>query len=218
MDGSFFDIAHVPSPTIKILCVGTVDLRKNQNALIKALDGLKPQGKFELVFLGPARRELPYGREFFESIEARPWCHYGGYADREALKQHLASASGLVLPSLEDNCPMVVLEAMAAGVPVAGARVGGVPDLIRHGETGPALRPSESAVDGRCDEGARRESRTDDGKAGPGRGTKTISSTNNRDAAFGNIPGSSFGALIREAEAQVGNFLFTCQSGPLRYG
>jgi glycosyltransferase involved in cell wall biosynthesis len=141
VDASFFEIAHVPSPTIQILCVGTVDVRKNQNALIRAVDSLRPEGKFELVFLGGARRKSAYGREFFELIETRPWCRYGGFADRNALKQYMASASGLVLPSLEDNCPMVVLEAMAAGVPVAAARVGGVPDLVRHGETGLLFDP-----------------------------------------------------------------------------
>ncbi len=42
---------------------------------------------------------------------------------------------------------MVVLEGMASGVPVAAARVGGVPDLVRHGETGLLFDPSnEEAV------------------------------------------------------------------------
>jgi glycosyltransferase involved in cell wall biosynthesis len=141
VDASFFDIAHVPSPMPRILCVGAVDVRKNQNALIRAMDKLQPEGKFEVLFLGGARRENPYGREFFDLIEARPWCHYGGFANREELKQHMSSASGLVLASLEDNCPMVVLEAMAAGVPIAAARVGGVPDLIRHGENGLLFDP-----------------------------------------------------------------------------
>jgi glycosyltransferase involved in cell wall biosynthesis len=61
--------------------------------------------------------------------------------NREQLKHHFAEATALVLPSLEDNCPMVVLEAMAAGVPVAAARVGGVPELIDDGRTGLFLEP-----------------------------------------------------------------------------
>lgn len=141
VDSSFFEIKRLPSPSVQILCVATVEKRKNQNALIRALDTLRPQGAFELVFLGGANRDNPYVEEFFQLIETRPWCRYAGYADRNGLRQYLASASGLVLPSLEDNCPMVILEAMAAGVPVAAARVGGVPDLVRHGETGLLFDP-----------------------------------------------------------------------------
>jgi glycosyltransferase involved in cell wall biosynthesis len=141
VDGSFFELMRVPAPSVQILCVATVEARKNQNALIRALDTLRPQGSFELLFLGGATRDNAYVNEFFGLVEARPWCRYGGFVDRPALRQHLASASGLVLPSLEDNCPMVVLEAMAAGVPVAAARVGGVPDLVRAGETGLLFDP-----------------------------------------------------------------------------
>ena len=145
VDAGFFDVVRAPAPLPRILCVATVDQRKNQNALIRALDSLKPQGKFEVVFVGGVKRETAYGSEFFELLETRPWCSFGGFADRTSLRQALASATGLVLPSLEDNCPMVVLEAMAAGVPVAAARVGGVPDLVRHGETGQLFNPEQPA-------------------------------------------------------------------------
>jgi glycosyltransferase involved in cell wall biosynthesis len=57
-------------------------------------------------------------------------------ANRTQLKEHLREATALALPSLEDNCPMVVLEAMAAGVPVVAAKVGGLPDLIDEGKNG----------------------------------------------------------------------------------
>jgi glycosyltransferase involved in cell wall biosynthesis len=141
VDAAFFDVERKPSPSAQIFCVGAIDPRKNQNALIRALDSIKPQGKFELVFLGNAKREGAYGQEFFDLLESRPWCRYAGFANRDELRQYLASASGLVLPSLEDNCPMVVLEAMAAGVPVAAASVGGVPDLVHPGKTGLLFDP-----------------------------------------------------------------------------
>jgi len=51
----------------------------------------------------------------------------------------------LALPSLEDNCPMVVLEAMAAGVPVIAAEVGGVPDLVTDGVNGLFCQPHDAA-------------------------------------------------------------------------
>jgi len=54
----------------------------------------------------------------------------------------------LALPSLEDNCLMVVLEAMAAGVPVVAARVGGVPELVEEGVTGLLCDPTDPATIG----------------------------------------------------------------------
>ena len=145
VDTSFFDVEPVPAPERIILCVGTVCLHKNQNQLIRALDPLATQHRFELVFLGGADRASDYGREFFHLLEQRPWCRYGGFADRAALQTALGRATLLVLPSLEDNCPMVVLEAGAAGVPVVAAKIGGVPDLIEENVTGLFCDPHEPA-------------------------------------------------------------------------
>lgn len=143
VDGSFFSIELQPVKPPRLICVANVDERKNQNALIRAVDPLDPTRRIELIFLGLANPKDAYARKFLEIVKTRPWCSYRGYANRQELQEYLASASGLVLPSLEDNCPMVVLEAMAAGVPVAAAAVGGVPELIRQGETGLLFDPSD---------------------------------------------------------------------------
>lgn len=143
VDGSFFDVQNTPAQPPRILCVGNVDRRKNQNALIRALDALNPTGLFEVIFLGRVDKAESYSREFLELVAARPWCRYEGFIDRDGLQKHLSSATALILPTLEDNCPMVVLEAMAAGVPVAAGRVGGVPDLVQHEETGLLFDPHD---------------------------------------------------------------------------
>jgi glycosyltransferase involved in cell wall biosynthesis len=143
---SFFAVKAQPPagrPPV-ILCVGEVCLRKNQNALIRALDLLAGKLQLELRFCGGADESDPYVREFLELVRARPWCVYGGRSDRDKLQALFHEATLLVLPSLEDNCPMTVLEAMAAGVPVVGARVGGLPDLIVEGETGFFCDPLEA--------------------------------------------------------------------------
>ena len=146
VDASFFEV----QPELRceppiILCVGNVCPRKNQNNFIRALDALAARKKFKVLFLGAAPEQDEYVREFFQLVAARPWCEFGGFADREKLKGHLRGAAFLTLPTLEDNCPMVVLEAMAAGIPVMAANVGGVPDLIEDGKTGLLCDPLNAA-------------------------------------------------------------------------
>ncbi len=60
-----------------------------------------------------------------------------GRIDDENLLAKVYSASDLlVIPSVVDNCPNVVLESLACGTPVAGFKVGGIPDLVTPDKTG----------------------------------------------------------------------------------
>ena len=135
VDEGFFDVQPAPVSPPVILCVGAISLRKNQNAFIRALDPLAADRKFKLIFLGQAD-EGPYSAEFHQLVKARPWCEHAGFAGRGPLKKYFADATLVALPTLEDNCPMVVLEAAAAGVPALASNVGGVPDLIIPEKTG----------------------------------------------------------------------------------
>jgi glycosyltransferase involved in cell wall biosynthesis len=143
VDGDFFEVKRAAEQENIVLCVGLVSLHKNQNALIRAVEPLAAQHRFQLFFLGQANPSDPYAREFFALLADRPWCQHHGFADRGQIRKLLARARLLVLPSIEDNCPMVILEAMAAGVPVVAARVGGVPDLVDHENNGLLCDPHD---------------------------------------------------------------------------
>ena len=81
----------------------------------------------------------------FLSYCARVPGEHRGFADRTQLKNWLRGTTLLALPSLEDNCPMTVLEAAATGVPVVAANVGGVPELVEDGKTGLLCDPLDAA-------------------------------------------------------------------------
>jgi glycosyltransferase involved in cell wall biosynthesis len=59
-----------------------------------------------------------------------------GPLSTEQLLEEYRLASLFVLPSAQETSPMVIAEAMAAGVPVVATRVGGVPYLVEDGATG----------------------------------------------------------------------------------
>tara|TARA_Y100000815_G_scaffold232876_2_gene223828 strand:- start:60423 stop:61709 length:1287 start_codon:yes stop_codon:yes gene_type:complete len=62
---------------------------------------------------------------------------FAGYVSGEALHRLIGESLALVLPSeWYENAPISVLEAYALGRPVIGAGIGGIPELIRAGETG----------------------------------------------------------------------------------
>ena len=62
------------------------------------------------------------------------------------VRDYLACYDVLVLPSKVDGRPTVVLEALAMGVPVIASRVGGLPELVQHGETGFLCDPGDAAA------------------------------------------------------------------------
>lgn len=59
-----------------------------------------------------------------------------GWTDETRVRHELAAAQALILPSFAEGLPMVVMEAMAAGRPVIGTLVAGIPELVLPEETG----------------------------------------------------------------------------------
>lgn len=64
-----------------------------------------------------------------------------GKISHDRLPGYYNMADALLLPSKMEGVPMVVLEALACGTPVIASAVGGIPDLVKHGENGLLLSP-----------------------------------------------------------------------------
>lgn len=114
-----------------VLFVGRLEPEKGADVLIEAARRLKG-GTVLIVGRGTTEAAL---RQHAEQCKAN--VRFLGWLDRESKRRVLAEALCVVVPSLwHDVAPMVVLEAYAAGKPVIGSARGGIPELVREGETG----------------------------------------------------------------------------------
>jgi glycosyltransferase involved in cell wall biosynthesis len=112
---------------------------KGIDLLLEAAAQVKSPLRLEIYGSGSERALLErQAREL--GVEAR---FHGFVAD---LREPLGDLDVLVQPSRADNFPLAVLEAMAAGLPVVGARVGGIPELVLDGETGVLVEPDDPAA------------------------------------------------------------------------
>jgi glycosyltransferase involved in cell wall biosynthesis len=90
-----------------------------------------PESRFLVAGDGPLREEL---LALAERLGVGERVRFLGYrADARAL---IGLLEVLVVPSLTEGAPLIVLEAMAAGIPVVASAVGGIPDQIRHDREG----------------------------------------------------------------------------------
>jgi len=125
--------------------VGFVGRLAPEKALSDLLDaaaaGPLARVHFVLVGDGPARGEVEAG------VRARTLAGrvhlLGRRDDVEAL---LPELDALVLPSRREGTPLVILEAMAAGIPPIATHVGGVPDVVEDGRTGILVPPGDPAA------------------------------------------------------------------------
>lgn len=73
-----------------------------------------------------------------------PNVRFVGPAWGESLRRHMRAARAVVVPSLwHENFPYVILQAFAAGLPVIGARRGGIPELVAAGQHGWLFEPTK---------------------------------------------------------------------------
>jgi glycosyltransferase involved in cell wall biosynthesis len=102
-----------------------------------------PQARLTLAGSGPEDARL---RALAGEIGLAAEVEFTGKLDRDAMAQLYRRADVMLNASLVDNMPNALLEAMASGVPVVSTNVGGIPFMVRDGETALLVRPGDPAA------------------------------------------------------------------------
>lgn len=142
---NFLDLALPEAPArqlngqpARVLALGRLAPEKALDRLIDAAAGATAPCELVLTGDGPERVALEK-RARDRSVAAR--VHFPGFVDDVAVQ--LEAAHVFALPSLREGLPMALIEASCAGLPVIASRVGGVPELVRDGETGRLVPPDD---------------------------------------------------------------------------
>jgi glycosyltransferase involved in cell wall biosynthesis len=120
---------------LRIGFVGTLVWHKGAHVLIEAVAGL-PAGRVELKLFGDPNVFPAYTARLREQARDLPIRFMGGF-DAATMPEAYGQIDVLVVPSLwPENSPLVIHEAFMAGIPVVGARQGGIPELVTDGVNG----------------------------------------------------------------------------------
>lgn len=147
LDLSQFKRADFSNPVATIVAIGRLIDKKGFADLVRACGLLKKRGRefrCEIIGEGPNDLRAPISELGLESHVT-----LAGPKTQQEIIAQLAGATVLVLPSVvdpdgaRDNLPTVIMEAMAAGLPVVSTSVGGIPEMVVYDETGLLVPPAD---------------------------------------------------------------------------
>ena len=142
LDLAEFGRADFSSSPPLIIAVGRLIPKKGFSDLIRACAMLVERGKSfrsEIFGEGPLKSEL---NAQIDELRLQNNVVLTGAKPQTELRRRLAEANVFVLPSIidpdggMDNLPTVIMEAMAAGLPVVSTNIGGIPEMVIEKETG----------------------------------------------------------------------------------
>lgn len=151
----FFDVHPNLGPRSDplLLFVGTIYPLKGLLQLVEALSVVRAQfGLMARLRVIGSTGGNPRNEAYFKQVRRRvgelgleACVDFCGVRSAAGVAAALTESAALVLPSFQENAPMCVAEAMAAGVPVIATRVGGVPNIVDDGVTGLLVTPGRTA-------------------------------------------------------------------------
>lgn len=141
---------YAPAPgrpedgSLRVVCVGRLVPDKGQSLLVDAVALLRERGfdaRLELVGDGPDRAHL---ERHVAELGLGEWVRLAGAVGQDTMRDHYAAADVFCLPSFAEGVPVVLMEAMAMGLPVVTTRIAGIGELVEDGVSGVLVRPGRA--------------------------------------------------------------------------
>jgi colanic acid/amylovoran biosynthesis glycosyltransferase len=127
-----------------VITVGRLSARKAHSVLVEAIAALRSEGvdvRLTIVGDGEERAGL---EALAGELEVSDRIAFAGAVAHDALTELLAAADVFCLPSASEGLPVVLMEAMAVGLPVVAARIMGIPELVEDGMSGYTVAPGRA--------------------------------------------------------------------------
>ncbi len=142
LEPSFYeDQPTLPPSRNKFVCVGRLSEEKGHLILVEALAKVVDAGQdCSLVIVGDGDLR-PQIESRAKALGIADRVSITGWVPSPRVRDEIRSARALVLPSFLEGLPVVVMEAMSLRRLVIASGVAGVPELVRHGETGWVVPP-----------------------------------------------------------------------------
>jgi glycosyltransferase involved in cell wall biosynthesis len=145
LESDFFDRDALTNgknnDVFQFLCIGRLCEQKGQLLLLQAFSKfieLGNKGFLTLAGDGEMRRDV---EQFIEKNKLNDHVKITGWVDSNQIKTMLSNSHAMLLPSFAEGLPVAIMEAMATGVPVISTAIAGIPELVKHNETGFLVAP-----------------------------------------------------------------------------
>jgi len=128
-----------------ILIVGRLSREKDHRTLLDAVDRIRQQSSAppHLVIVGEGP-ERPHIEERIRALDLASYVTMVGQVP--SAEPYYGIADVAVLSSLSEGSPNALLEAMAARIPVVATAVGGIPEMVSHGNSALLVAPGDAAA------------------------------------------------------------------------
>ncbi len=129
------------STPLKLIFLGRIGERKGAFDLIQAFARLPESEKTKSMLIMAGDGDLEAARNLAQSLNLTDNITFPGWIDTKERDRLLTQADIFILPSYNEGLPLSMLEAMAWGLPAIVTPVGGIAEVVTHGENGFLVEP-----------------------------------------------------------------------------